>query len=78
MNCPHCTATNLRLGENGALINPGTEQGHICNPGDRYIRAGKWKGYAFKEMVRIRDNEAAITQRLLAELREKFRSPYAP
>jgi hypothetical protein len=77
MKCPNCTETNLKRGENGALINLGTEQGHICSQADKYIRLGKWRGYSSREMASLISSQNMKDEKRLNEIREKSKSPYS-
>jgi hypothetical protein len=81
MKCYSCNKEGLKPHENWPatkiLINPATEIAHVCDPHDKIIFKGKWRGFSYRESADISISQERIHAKYLTSLRELFKSPYA-
>jgi len=81
MKCFQCNAQGLEPHANWpavkTLINPATGIPHECDPRDKIITKGKWRGFSVREANEISLHVEQTHKKYLASLRLKFKSPYA-
>lgn len=53
--CHECGDTDVYASENNpnVLISKHTGEGHKCDPGNKRVQDGIWRGWKFKEMARM-------------------------
>jgi hypothetical protein len=81
MKCYSCNQEGLKPHENWPatkiLINSTTEIAHVCDPRDKIIFKGKWRGFSYREAGEISLHVEQTHRKYLTSLRELFKSPYA-